>query len=111
MASVYDEQIIRLLHEAGEKGMAVKILSKNIFNENNTLFGDLSLDEVYRYVRSYLQRHSKTSSSLVEPTGRRGFYRLNPDQITQLMLDFTDGEEENVEEKDEKDEDLSLSLF
>ena len=33
MASVYDEQIIRLLHEAGEKGMAVKILSKNIFNE------------------------------------------------------------------------------
>jgi len=42
MASVYDEQIIRLLHEAGEKGLAVKILSKNIFNENNTLFGDLS---------------------------------------------------------------------
>jgi hypothetical protein len=111
MASVYDEQIIRLLHEAGEKGMAVKILSKNIFNENNTLFGDLSLNEVSKYVRSYIQRNSKTSSSLIESTGHRGFYRLNNDQVTQLMLNFSNVEEENIEKKDIRDEDLSLSLF
>jgi hypothetical protein len=111
MASVYDEQIIRLLHEAGEKGMAVRILSKNIFNENNTLFGDLSLEEVYRYVRSYIQRNSKTSLSLIEPTGRRGFYRLNSEQITQLMLNFSASEEKSIDEREIRDEDLSLSLF
>ena len=111
MASVYDEQIIRLLHEAGEKGMAVRILSKNIFNENNTLFGDLSLEEVYRYVRSYIQRNSKTSLSLIEPTGRRGFYRLNSEQITQLMLNFSASEEKSIDEREIRDEDLSFSLF
>jgi len=91
--------------------MAVRILSKNIFNENNTLFGDLSLEEVYRYVRSYIQRNSKTSLSLIEPTGRRGFYRLNSEQITQLMLNFSASEEKSIDEREIRDEDLSLSLF
>jgi hypothetical protein len=111
MASVYDEQILKFLHEAGDKGMTVMVLSKNVFNENTSLFCELSFDEVYRYVRSYIYKNSKSADSLVELAGRRGCYRINKAKASQLMLHFLDEETTETDCIEQNDEDLSLSLF
>ena len=61
----------------------------------------------------YLFRNSKSQQSLIENTGRRGYYRLNTSgsaDARQLMLQFADKQEEKEEEKPPV-QDLSLSLF
>ena len=61
----------------------------------------------------YLLKNSKSQQSLVESTGRRGFYRLNTTNnadAQQLMIQFQ--EERQPEEKESTPaQDFSLSLF
>jgi hypothetical protein len=56
---------------------------------------------------------SKSPFSLIEATGKRGFYRLNTQNNSdarQLMIEFK--ESHRIEEKEEKPAvDLSLDLF
>lgn len=111
MVSKYDEQILQYLHHAGERGMSVHILSKNVYNENTSLFDELTYEDVYRYVRSYIQRNTKSSDSLIESAGQRGYYRLNNTVAQQLLFDFTDAEDQDSCEDSRLDVDLSLSLF
>ena len=102
-----------ILTEAGERGVSVQTIAKHVYNMNCTFFFQPDYEEIRNYVQQYLLRNSKSSQSLIESTGRRGYYRLNtknnPD-AQQLMLDFK--EQSSEEEKEEKpQQDLSLDLF
>ena len=111
----YDKQILEILTKVGEQGIGVQQLAKHVYNMNCTLFSQPELQEVHNYVQQYLLRNSKSSRSLVESTGRRGYYRLNTqnnDDARQLVLMFREHDEAESSEKDEKPQhDFSLSLF
>lgn len=110
----YDRQILEILSEVGDGGIGVRILAKHVYNMNCTLFSTPDMDEIHRYVQQFLLRNSKSPQSLIESTGRRGYYRLNTANSAdarQLKLRFR---EENTEEKADDEppvQDLSLSLF
>ena len=109
----YDQQILKILTEAGERGIGVQTIAKHIYNMNRTFFFQPDFEEIRSYVQQYLLRNSKSQQSLIESTGRRGYYRLNTPgsaDARQLMLQFTDKQEEKEEEKSPV-QDLSLSLF
>ena len=109
----YDQQILKVLTEAGERGIGVQTIAKHIYNMNRTFFFQPDFEEIRSYVQQYLLRNSKSQQSIIESTGRRGYYRLNTSgsaDALQLMLQFTDKQEEKEEEKSPV-QDLSLSLF
>lgn len=108
----YDRQILQILTEVGEKGINVQLLAKHLYNMNSTLFSLPDIEEIRSYVQQYLLKNSKSAQSLIESTGRRGYYRLNTQNnadARQLLLEFR---EPVAEEKEERPTvDLSLSLF
>ena len=108
----YDRQILQILTEVGEKGINVQLLAKHLYNMNSTLFSSPDIEEIRSYVQQYLLKNSKSAQSLIESTGRRGYYRLNTQNnadARQLLLEFR---EPVTEEKEERPSvDLSLSLF
>lgn len=109
----YDKQILQILTEVGEKGISVQLMAKHVFNLNSSLFFSPDLEEIRTYVQQYLLKNSKSPLSLIEATGKRGYYRLNtqhnPD-ARQLIIEFRESRQK--EEKEEKPEvDLSLDLF
>lgn len=110
---MYDQQILRILTDVGDKGISVQLLSRQVYNMNVSLFFSQDLEEIRAYVQQYLLKNSKSSQSLIESTGRRGYYRLNTlhnANARQLMLEFK--RHEQPEEKEEKPQpDLSLDLF
>lgn len=111
----YDQQILKILSEVDERGISVSALTKHVYNQNCTFFFTPNLQEVKQYVQQYLLRNSKSAQSLIESTGRRGYYRLNtrnsPD-AQQLMLDFQSHAEDAENPSAERvSKDLSLNLF
>jgi hypothetical protein len=111
----YDRQILQILSDVGELGIGVQHLAKHVYNMNCTFFFQPDLEEIRNYVRKYLLRNSKSAQSLIERTGRRGYYRLNKNSADarQLMLEFRNTRiQEVAEDKEEKPQtDFSLSLF
>ena len=108
----YDRQILQILTEVGERGINVQLLAKHLYNMNSTLFSSPDIEEVRSYVQQYLLRNSKSAQSLIESTGRRGYYRLNTQNnadARQLLLAFREPEAEEKEERPAVD--LSLSMF
>ena len=110
---MYDQQILGILMDVGDRGISVQLLSRQVYNMNVSLFSSQDLEEIRAYVQQYLLKNSKSPQSLIESTGRRGYYRLNTlhnADARQLMLEFK--RHEQVEEKEEKPmPDLSLDLF
>ena len=101
-----------MLTEAGECGVSVQAIAKHVYNMNCTFFVQPDYEEIRTYVQQYLLRNSKSQQSLIESTGRRGYYRLNTEgsaDARQLLLQFRDEIEEEKEEKPQQD--LSLDLF
>ena len=115
----YDQQILLILTRVGERGISGALLTKHIYNMNNTFFHQPDLQELRQYVRQFLMRNSHSPQSLIEPTGKRGYYRLNTGNSAdarQLMLEFTEECEPEEAENDnllnrKTAQDLSLSLF
>lgn len=108
----YDKQILSILTEAGERGIGVQTIAKHVYNMNCTFFTQPDYEEIRSYVQQFLLRNSKSLHSLIENTGRRGYYRLNTTgsaDALQMMLEFREQKEEKEEEKPRKD--LSLNLF
>ena len=108
----YEQQILHILSDVGERGISVSVLAKHVYNMNCTLFTQPDLQEVKQFVQQYLLKISKSSLSLIESTGRRGYYRLNTKgsaDARQMMLQFREEQEEKEEEKPQQD--LSLDLF
>ena len=110
----YDSQILKILTEAGDRGIGVQTIAKHIYNMNRTFFFQPDYEEIHNYVQQYLLRNSKSQQSLIESTGRRGYYRLNTSgsaDARQLMLQFTNEQQEEKEEEKPPVQDLSLDLF
>ena len=112
----YDKQILQILTDVGEQGVGVQQLAKHVYNLNCTLFSQPDLQEIHNYVQQYLLRNSKSPQSLIENTGRRGYYRLNTRNnadARQLMLEFRELSDagETPKETEKAQQDLSLSLF
>lgn len=109
---IYDRQILEILTEVGERGISVRALAKHVCNQNRTFFSAPELSDVHQYVQQYLLKNSKSPQSLIESTGRRGYYRLNTGNSAdarQLMIDFRG--EDSLQTEEPKKEDLSLDLF
>lgn len=102
-----------MLTEAGECGVSVQAIAKHVYNMNCTFFVQPDFEEIRTYVQQYLLRNSKSQQSLIESTGRRGYYRLNTEgsaDARQMLLQFRDEKEEEREEE-KPQQDLSLDLF
>ena len=116
---VCTEDIIRVLAQAGEKGMKLGKLATHVYNSHNTFFDSPDYDAVYAEVQQIVLRLSKSSSSVIEQAPLRGYYRINPDKLSlygQLTIDFDalvvpQPEEEEEEELESPAADLSLNLF
>ena len=109
----YDSQIIQILTEVGEQGVSVQSMTRHLYNMNVSLFAAVDIEEIRNYVQQYLLKNSKSPQSLIENTGRRGYYRLNTQNnadARQLLLEFRKSfETEDREEKPAMD--FSLDLF
>ena len=106
----YDQEILRVLTEAGDEGLSVQKISRHVFNACNSFFSVVAFEDIHHYVAQYLLRNSKYPSSIIVRADR-GVYRLNlsSQETQQLVLLFRD--EPVVEEPPKVAEDLSLSLF
>lgn len=113
--SSYEQQILTILLAVGERGISVGSLTKHVYNQQRTFFFQPDLEEVKKEVRNFLLRNSKSPSSLIEHTGRRGYYRLNTRKSTaarSMVQSLFDAESEEVKAEDNTPrQDLSLSLF
>lgn len=109
---VYDEQIVRVLLEAGRKGLPVRKIARHVFNGCNTLFAPIRFEDVYAYTQAFVRKNSRSSEALLVRGGKRGVYCLNPKSAVtrQLYIKFCVGEDEQEAGKTAP-EDRSLSLF
>ncbi len=109
----YDQQILNILTEAGTGGVSVQAIAKHVYNMNCTFFIQPDYEEIRSYVQQFLLRNSKSNQSLIESTGRRGYYRLNTEgsaDARQMMLQFRE-EQAGEKEEEKPQQDLSLDLF
>lgn len=110
----YDQQILQIFTEVGERGISVKLLSKHLYNMNVSLFSTPDLESLMSYVRKYVIRNSKTDHSLLVKANKWGYYRLNTKKnadARQIMLEFKSPKEQVEEVGNEEQPDLSLDLF
>ncbi|MBO5185443.1 MAG: hypothetical protein J6B91_00075 [Prevotella sp.] len=110
---IYDNQILKIISEAGNDGVSVQSLAKHVYNMNCGFFSSADFDDIHRYVRAFLLRYSKSPRALIESTGRRGYYRLNTvnnSDARQLTLEFRE-EKADTKEEERPACDLSLDLF
>ena len=108
----YDQQILKILTEADERGISVQAIAKHVYNMNLSFFYTPDYEEIRTYVQQFLLKNSKSNLSLIENTCRRGYYRLNTKgsaDARQMMFQFREEQEEKEEEKPQQD--LSLNLF
>lgn len=113
---IYDRQILKILSDVGERGLSIQSLSRHLYNMNATFFTTVDINEIRSYVKKFLLRNSKSPQSLIESTGKRGYYRLNTknsQDARQLLIEFRRGAVEDEQRTEEKpaSKDLSLSLF
>lgn len=112
-----EEEILRLLTLAGDKGLKIEKVARHVYNSCNTMFTPLDYKDVHAFVSQYLIKNAKDPTSIIEKVEGHGMYRLNSESklTQQLMLEFAPHEAEQQEVKDESklkaDNDLSLSLF
>ena len=93
----YDREIIKVLVEAGEKGLSVKKIAQHVFNASNSLFCVVMYDDIYTYVSQYLLLNSKSKINT----------KINEGQ--QLMIQFgIDEMEESLDITPSDDGELSL---
>lgn len=110
----YDQQILGVLTEAGDRGISVQAIAKHVYNMNRTFFHTPDYEDVRAYVQQFLLRNSKSNQSLIENTGRRGYYRLNTKgsaDALQMMLQFQDERKQEEKEEENPKQDFSLDLF
>lgn len=109
----YEQEIFRVLTEAGEEGLAVQKIALHVYNACNSLFNPVSYEEVYAFVSRFLITKSRMPHSLIERTAYRGVYHLNFNlkETQQLVLQFKQETDADVEEPKAPPVDMSLSLF
>ena len=92
-----DKDILKVLTEAGDRGLSLQKIVLYAYNSQNSLFQKYEKEDVKGYVIRFLRQNTRYPGSLIQKISR-GVYRLNPnsDQGRQLLLSF---EEEIQEQK------------
>lgn len=101
---MYKQQVLEILMDVGGRGMSAALLSKHVYNLNCTFFYQPDVDEIRRWVWSFLQRNAHSRHPLIERTGRHGYYRLNKRGVAymrQQRLSDSGPDKEAAEHKDE----------
>ncbi len=113
----YEQDIIRILEEAGKNGLPVKKIAKHVYNMRNGLFNPVSYEEVYKDILAYINKNNKSKRPLLKKTGKWGYYSLSDYTEAARLQTFNFdavAEDENNDYDSGKvisNEDLSLSLF
>ena len=104
-----DKEILKVLIEAGEKGLSIQKISMHLFNSCNSQEIVHDCTGQYAHVVRFLARNTKPSNPVVVKKQKRGVYAFNFDlkENNQLLLQFKDKKEEKIEENSI---DLSLQL-
>lgn len=84
-----DKDILKVLTEAGDRGLSLQKIVLYAYNSQNSLFQKYEKEEVKGYVIRFLRQNTRYPGSLIQKISR-GVYRLNPnsDQGRQLLLSF-----------------------
>lgn len=90
----YENDIIDILLEAGERGLSVKKIAHHVCNKRTTLFESLEEKDVRAAISQWLWQKSRQRNSCVEHTGKWGTYRLKEAAAnTDLQLNFLTDED------------------
>lgn len=86
----YERIIIKILIEAGERGLPVYKIARHVHHEVNSLFERVDYEDVYNAVRKYIHKNSRNSNSPFEHAPDYGRYRVNrnSEKFMQLQLKF-----------------------
>jgi len=86
----YEREIMSILLEAGDRGLAVRKIARHVHHEVNSLFEQVAYSDVYNDVRRFIYKESRNSYSFLEHAQERGCYRLNrhSEKFCQLWLEF-----------------------
>ena len=108
---MYKQQVLEILMDVGERGMSAALLSKHVYNLNCTFFFQPDVDEIRRWVWSYLQRNARSRHPLIERTGRHGFYRLNKRGIALMRQQRLSQDPDNHQGKEQPQQPQIPGLF
>ena len=102
----YDYEIIRVLTEAGDKGLKVDKISRHVFNACNSMFAPADYERVHQYVGQYLYRNAfLVKHPFIQKIG----WGNNAAHTAQLSFRFQDASE--TPESLAATEDHTLPLF
>lgn len=106
------EAVIRIMLEAGSKGISLRYLVLHVYNAYNSLFHSVTKEEVRDYVYNLVRNHSTLPSDPFEKVGW-GRYRLNQrsQRVIQAYIDFSGEEDERKVEDGKKIDIDGPSLF
>ncbi len=107
----YDQDIKRILWEAGREGLSVKKIARHIYNLHNGLFETIAYEDIYKAVVYSVVKNRKSKTPFIENAGKRGIYRLTEKTSRETQLFFNFLEETDVEAEAKPNVDQSLSLF
>ncbi len=84
----YTTQIVRVLFEAGEKGIRIRMLARHVFNAVNSFFEPVEFEEVYRSVAVFVPAHAKGRQPLFLKCSH-GVYRLNmkSEKVLRMLME------------------------
>lgn len=74
----YSPHILRILAEAGRKGLPLRKIVRHTHYAVNTLFDTVAYTDVYADVSAWLNRQARVAGAPVMRADKRGWYRLNP---------------------------------
>lgn len=110
----YEQEIKKILFEAGKDGLSIKKMARHIFNMHNGLFHTVPYEKIYKDIQACVAKNNKSSQPFMERTERWGYYRLTKksEKDQQLTLRFIEEENNGDNEGSCRGEtDQSLSLF
>ena len=86
-----EQEILSVLVQAGNKGLKLEKIARQVYNSCNSIFNPLDYMMVYNAVAQYLTKNSKDPHSLIRKGKGYGVYRIDyhSSTVQQLMLDFS----------------------
>lgn len=96
------EAVIRIMLEAGNKGISLRFLVLHVYNASNSLFHSVTKEEVREYVYNLVRNHSTLPTDPFERIGW-GRYRINlrSQKVVQSYIDFN-GEQNGCKTEEQR---------
>ncbi len=73
----YEKEIVNILLLAGRRGLPVRKIARHVHHEVNSLFEQVSYEQVYADVRKCIYKETRSSCPLFKHTPQYGYYRVN----------------------------------